>query len=71
MAISPFAGKRATRDMLVDLAKLEGEYYARTPDMGDPNQAVAFAFLKPNPEPISKRVRNRCRHVLVRPRGAG
>jgi phosphoglucomutase len=28
--------------MLVDLAKLEGEYYARTPDMGDPNQSVAF-----------------------------
>ena len=42
MAISPLAGKRATRDMLVDLAKLEGEYYARRPDMGDPNQSVAF-----------------------------
>jgi phosphoglucomutase len=42
MAISPFAGKRATRDMLVDLAKLEGEYYARKPDMGDPTQSVAF-----------------------------
>ena len=26
----------------MDLAKLEREYYARTPDMGDPNQAVAF-----------------------------
>ena len=42
MAISPLAGKPATREMLVDLAKLEGEYYARTPDMGDPNQSVAF-----------------------------
>ena len=42
MAISPLAGKRATRDMLVDLAKLEGEYYARLPDIGDPNQSVAF-----------------------------
>ncbi len=42
MAISPLAGKRATSDMLVDLAKLEGEYYARRPDMGDPNQSVAF-----------------------------
>ena len=42
MAISPLAGKPATRDMLVDLAKLEGEYYARTPDMGDPNQSVSF-----------------------------
>ena len=42
MAISPLAGKPATREMLVDLAKLEGEYYARTPDMGDPNQSVSF-----------------------------
>ena len=42
MAISPLAGKPAPKEMLVDLAKLEGEYYARTPDMGDPNQAVAF-----------------------------
>ena len=29
--------------MLVDLAKLEREYYARRPDMGDPNQLVASA----------------------------
>jgi phosphoglucomutase len=42
MAISPLAGKPAPKEMLVDLAKLEGEYYARTPDMGDPTQAVAF-----------------------------
>ena len=42
MAISPLAGKPAPKEMLVDLAKLEREYYARTPDMGDPNQAVAF-----------------------------
>jgi phosphoglucomutase len=28
--------------MLVDLAKLEGEYYARKPDMEDPTQSVAF-----------------------------
>src|SRR5262250_2837599 len=42
MAISPLAGKPAPKEMLVDLAKLEGEYYARTPDMADPSQAVAF-----------------------------
>ena len=42
MAVSPLAGKPAPKEMLVDLAKLEGEYYARTPDMGDPNQSVAF-----------------------------
>jgi phosphoglucomutase len=42
MAISPFAGKPATRDMLVDLAKLEREYYERTPDVEDSNQMVSF-----------------------------
>jgi hypothetical protein len=42
MAISPLAGKPAPKEMLVDPAKLEGEYYARTPDTGDPNQSVAF-----------------------------
>jgi phosphoglucomutase len=42
MAISPFAGKPATRDMLVDLAKLEREYYDRKPDVDDSNQLVSF-----------------------------
>jgi phosphoglucomutase len=42
MAISPFAGKRATRNMLVDLAKLEREYYNRKPDVGDSTQLVSF-----------------------------
>ena len=42
MAISPFAGKRATSDMLVDLAKLEREYYERKPDVGDSTQLVSF-----------------------------
>jgi phosphoglucomutase len=42
MAISPAAGKRATRDMLVDLAKLEREYYERKPDVGNSTQLVSF-----------------------------
>ena len=42
MGISPSAGKPATRDMLVDLAKLEREYYERKPDVGDPTQLVSF-----------------------------
>src|SRR5512147_67026 len=42
MAISPLAGKPAPKEMLVNLAKLEGDYYARKPDMGDPNQSVSF-----------------------------
>jgi phosphoglucomutase len=42
MGISPSAGKPATRDMLVDLAKLEREYYERKPDVGDTTQLVNF-----------------------------
>src|SRR5213596_1435811 len=40
MAISPLAGKPAPKDMLVDLTRLEREYYERRPDLGDPNQLV-------------------------------
>ena len=42
MEISPLAGKPAPRNMLVDLAQLEREYYERRPDIGDPNQLVSF-----------------------------
>jgi len=42
MAISPLAGKPAPKQMLVDLAKLEREYYERKPDVADPNQLVSF-----------------------------
>jgi phosphoglucomutase len=40
--ISPLAGKPAPREMLVDMARLEREYYARQPDADDPNQQVLF-----------------------------
>jgi phosphoglucomutase len=42
MAISPLAGKLAPKEILVDPAKLEKEYYDRKPDPEDPNQAVVF-----------------------------
>jgi phosphoglucomutase len=42
MEISPLAGKPAPRNMLVDLALLEREYYECRPDIGDPNQLVSF-----------------------------
>jgi phosphoglucomutase len=42
MAVSPIAGKPAPKDLLVDVAQLEREYYARTPDLEDPAQRVAF-----------------------------
>jgi phosphoglucomutase len=42
MTISPLAGKPATKEMLVDLARLEREYYARVPDPDEPAQRVSF-----------------------------
>src|SRR5271156_2054454 len=42
MAISPLAGQPAPREMLVDLARLEREYFERRPDVSDPNQLVSF-----------------------------
>ena len=42
MALSPLAGKPAPKEILVDLARLEREYYARQPDVADPNQRVSF-----------------------------
>jgi phosphoglucomutase len=40
--ISPLAGKPAPKDMLVDLARLEREYFTRRPDVSNPNQMVSF-----------------------------
>jgi phosphoglucomutase len=42
MATSPLAGQPAPPEMLVDLTRLERDYYERTPDVGDPTQLVAF-----------------------------
>jgi phosphoglucomutase len=42
MTISPLAGKPAPKEMLVDVARLEREYYAREPDTHDPQQRVSF-----------------------------
>jgi len=40
--LSPLAGKPAPKGMLVDLGRLEREYYERQPDYADPNQRVSF-----------------------------
>ncbi|HET7379624.1 MAG TPA: phosphoglucomutase (alpha-D-glucose-1,6-bisphosphate-dependent) [Gaiellales bacterium] len=42
MTVSPLAGKPAPKALLVDLSRLEREYYARKPDVGDPTQLVSF-----------------------------
>ena len=40
--LSPLAGKLAPRSLLVDLGRLEREYYQRKPDLADPSQLVSF-----------------------------
>ena len=42
VTLSPLAGKPAPREMQVDVARLEREYFARRPDLGDRNQLVSF-----------------------------
>src|SRR5215472_9225401 len=42
MPISPLAGKPAPKELLVDLTRLERDYYERQPDLKDPNQLVSF-----------------------------
>jgi phosphoglucomutase len=52
-SISPLAGKPAPREMLVDIGRLEREYYARQPDMDDPAQRVAFGTSGHRGSPFS------------------
>jgi phosphoglucomutase len=42
MDISPLAGEPAPKEMLIDVARLECEYFARRPDLDDPEQRVVF-----------------------------
>src|SRR5467141_1211667 len=41
-SLSPLAGRPAPKEMLVDVARLEREYFERRPDVSDPNQMVSF-----------------------------
>jgi len=42
MAISALAGKPAPREMLVDLSRLEQQYYSHQPDVDNPAERVSF-----------------------------
>jgi phosphoglucomutase len=42
MPLHPLAGKPAPPEILIDPQRLVSEYYARRPDLSDPEQAVAF-----------------------------
>jgi phosphoglucomutase len=51
--ISPLAGKPATKDMLIDVGKLERDYFDRRPDVSDPNQLVNFGTSGHRGSPFS------------------
>src|SRR5579864_5458997 len=40
--ISPLAGHPAPKEILIDVARLEREYYERRPDLSDASQMVSF-----------------------------
>ena len=42
MTVYPLAGKPAPEEVLIDVAKLDREYYERQPNVDDPNQLVSF-----------------------------
>jgi phosphoglucomutase len=42
VTISPLAGKPAPKEMLVNVTRLETEYFERKPDLSDPTQMVSF-----------------------------
>jgi phosphoglucomutase len=42
MNLNTLAGKPAPEDLLIDVRKLERDYYERKPDLSDPNQLVSF-----------------------------
>jgi phosphoglucomutase len=40
--ISPLAGRPTPKEILIDVGRLERDYYERRPDLSDPNQMVNF-----------------------------
>jgi phosphoglucomutase len=42
MSVHPQAGKAVPADLLIDVGRLERDYYAREPDLRDPRQLVSF-----------------------------
>ena len=53
MAISRLAGKPAPKEILVDLARLEREYFERRPDLTERNQMVSFGTSGHRGSPLS------------------
>ena len=42
MNVHPLAGKPAPTELLIDVSKLERDYYENKPEISDPHQLVSF-----------------------------
>jgi len=62
-AISPLAGKPAPKELLVDVARLEREYFDRQPDVTDPSQLVSFGTSGHRGSPLNGSFTEK--HILV------
>ena len=64
-SVSPLAGKPAPKELLVDVARLEREYFDRRPDLQDPNQLVIFGTSGHRGSPFRHihRSPHRCYHA--------
>jgi phosphoglucomutase len=62
-AISPLAGKLAPKELLVDVARLEREYFDRQPDVTDPSQLVSFGTSGHRGSPLNGSFTEK--HILV------
>ena len=51
--LSPLAGKPAPKEMLIDIGRLERQYFERRPDVSDPNQLVRFGTSGHRGSPLS------------------
>ena len=77
MTISPLAGKPAPKEMLIDVAQLEREYYDRQPDLGDPNQLVSFGTSGHRGTPLQRHLHrgphpgHHAGHLRLSPRQQG
>ena len=52
MTVDPRAGKPAPPEMLLDVARLQREYYQQRPDAGDPRQQRRFGTERPPGTPL-------------------
>jgi phosphoglucomutase len=51
--ISPLAGRPAPKEILIDVARLEREYFERRPDLSDTSQMVSFGTSGHRGSPLS------------------